>query len=497
MSFIQLLAAMGTFQETVPPVGAPDPPSNLSVASESTCTACSFDYQVQLSWTNGDSEQTRIYRDSVLQATVGAGVSTWQDDDALDEDTQYNYEICHYNGSLESTRILTPHTESGICLDDLSAPTVSASADSDTQITITCSGGGTDVDSYNVHLDDGTYLGNTGSGNTTFAHTPLSAGTQYSYKAKAKSADGCLSGYGASDSEYTKLATPAAPTAVVDSANAITLTLPAYGTAADRYRIFYAGGAEIATVDSPTTEYQVTGLTPATAYTFEIQAEDQSGDAGNSAKSSASTERTTQTGTISTLVATHDTAECPTASINLVWDVGDNDSATIKIERQLPSEGSYSNLVTGLTAGTEAYEDTTHDELAGTGTTNYRVSFEGITGGTTDTDSVTVDCRPDEPFGSDCTFVGGDGAGDINITWNDASAVPAETGFKIYRAPDSGGVPGTWVLIDTVGSGVEEYDDLLVPVGTWHWSVSSYNATGESDKNECLSNPLEVTDEEA
>ena len=89
MSFLRLLGSLGAFVPTVPPVGAPDLHSNLSAVDDSTCPSCVFDYEADLSWTNGDSEQTRIYRNGSLQATVSAGVSTWTDTDALSEDVQY------------------------------------------------------------------------------------------------------------------------------------------------------------------------------------------------------------------------------------------------------------------------------------------------------------------------------------------------------------------------------------------------------------------------
>lgn len=486
MSFLRILGALGAFQETTPPVGAPNPPSNLVLSDNSTCPSCSGSYSVTVSWTNGDTEQTRVYRGGVLVQTLGVGVTQWVDTGGS-VGSPNSYVVRHWNGSLESTGISDSVTPDP-CADDVTTPTSAGLVVQGTdQIDITPEGGGPDCYVYNIYEAGGALIVQVPAGNT-YNHTGLNPGTEYSYDIEAESATGCKSSKLTSQSDFTDIATPSAPTVAADDANTLTLTLPAYPTGADRYRIFYAGGAEIGTVSSPTLEYEDPNtLTPGTGYSYEIQAEDSGGDAGDSAKSSSGS-GTTQNGTISSVLASHDQAECPSASINLSWDVGDNDTATLLIERKLPSEGSYSTLASGVAAGTEAYEDTTHDELDGGGTTYYRVSFEGITGGASDDGTVTVDCRPDEPFGSDCSV---DGA-DVDITWNDASSVPAETGFKIYRAPDSGGVPGTWSQIDTVGAGVEVYVDQPGE-GFWHYAVSSYNAIGESDKNECLSNPVQMT----
>jgi hypothetical protein len=459
----------------------------MGLTDLSSCAGCSGTYSVKLDWVNGDTEQTVVYRGGLNVQTLGVGVTTWTDSGGT-LGIENGYVLKHWNGTLESTGIsdsLTPDP----CLDDLSTPTgAGLSVISDTQINITPTGGGVDVAYFNIYVAGGALIQQISVATGTYNHTGRSPGTQYSYDIEAESATGCKSAKLTAQSAYTKLATPAAPTVVATGANSINITCPAFGTGADRYRVFYAGGAEVGTVTNPATPLtDPNTLTPGTLYSYEIQAEDSTAARGTSSKST-SNGATTQTGTVTAVDAVHSLVDCPNASIDITWSVGTNNSATIKIERKKPSDGDYTNLVTGLAAGTQVYEDTTHNELAGTGTTYYRVSFESITGGTPGTDGVTVSCLPAAPFGSDVSSV----SSTVTVTWNDASTVPAETGFKLYRAPNVGGVPGTWALQDTVGAGLETWDDVGVAPGFYHYSVTSYNATGESSKNECASNPVEV-----
>lgn len=489
MTFVSYLAALGGFQETAPPVGAPAAPTWAGVTDNSTCPSCSGVYNVRVSWVNGELEQTRVYRNGSLVHTAVAGVTYW-DDSGGAVGAENAYVVKHWNGSAESAGVSVSVTPEP-CADALSTPTgAGLSAVSPTQINVTPTGGGADAAFFNIYAAGGALIDQIGAGEV-YSHIGLSAGTQYSYDIEAESSTGCKSDKLTSQSVYTDLAAPAAPTVTALSANSLRVTLPSYGTGCDRFMVSYAGGAEINYVDSPGTYLDVSGLTPGTAYQFTVRAIDTSGNRGDSAESAYSASQATQNGTIASLNAVHSTADCPSPSIDVTWDVGDNNTATVKVERRLPSEGSYTTVAPALAAGTEAWEDTTHNQLLGTGLTYYRVSFNGVTGSVSATDTVTVDCRPTAPIGADCSLSGGD----VTVTWNDASISPAETGFKIYRAPNSGGVPGTWVLKDAVGAGVETWDDVLPPEGTYHYAVSAYNATGESDKDECASNPITVSGE--
>jgi hypothetical protein len=67
----------------------------------------------------------------------------------------------------------------------------------------------------------------------------------------------------------------------------------------------------------------------------------------------------------------------------------------------------------------------------------------------------------------------------IALTWSDNSST--ENGYKIERAPDSGGTPGTFTQIDTVGADVTLYEDTgLSSTTTYHYRVRAYNTGGDS-----------------
>jgi len=70
--------------------------------------------------------------------------------------------------------------------------------------------------------------------------------------------------------------------------------------------------------------------------------------------------------------------------------------------------------------------------------------------------------------------------GQVNLSWTDNSN--GEDGFKIERAPDNGGVPGTWAQIDTVSNNVTTYSDFGLNPSTRYWyRVRAFNSLADSD----------------
>ena len=82
-------------------------------------------------------------------------------------------------------------------------------------------------------------------------------------------------------------------------------------------------------------------------------------------------------------------------------------------------------------------------------------------------------------------YYAGPGTTTVQLDWTDVSE--NEDGFSIERAEDA----GAFAEIDTVGAGVETYDDLLLPTGhTYHYRVRATSATlGYSE----YSNEADVT----
>ena len=73
-------------------------------------------------------------------------------------------------------------------------------------------------------------------------------------------------------------------------------------------------------------------------------------------------------------------------------------------------------------------------------------------------------------------------ASKIDLSWTDNSGTD-ETGFKIARAPDDGGVAGTWTEdYASTAQDVNSYrDDGLTGSTKYYYKVLAYNAGGDSD----------------
>jgi predicted phage tail protein len=67
----------------------------------------------------------------------------------------------------------------------------------------------------------------------------------------------------------------------------------------------------------------------------------------------------------------------------------------------------------------------------------------------------------------------------INLAWTDNST--DEQGFRVERAPDVAGAPGTFALITSPGANVTSYGNTGLANGTRYWyRVRAYNAAGSS-----------------
>src|SRR5689334_10687547 len=67
----------------------------------------------------------------------------------------------------------------------------------------------------------------------------------------------------------------------------------------------------------------------------------------------------------------------------------------------------------------------------------------------------------------------------IDLAWVDNANT--EDGFKIERAPDNSGSPGTWSQITNVGQNVVAYSDMGVVADFRYWyRVRAFNSGGDS-----------------
>ncbi len=167
---------------------------------------------------------------------------------------------------------------------DTVAPTPPALSASNTTInsTLLTWSGATDniaVTGYNI-FRNGVQIGTTSS--TTFSVTGLSAATTYSFTVRARDADGNLSVDSNAVSVTTEALDTTPPSAPVLSNNSTTTTstVLTWTAATDNVGVvsydIYRNGSFL--VNTALTTYTVTGLVPATPYTFYVRARDAAGN---------------------------------------------------------------------------------------------------------------------------------------------------------------------------------------------------------------------------
>ncbi len=80
----------------------------------------------------------------------------------------------------------------------------------------------------------------------------------------------------------------------------------------------------------------------------------------------------------------------------------------------------------------------------------------------------------------------------VDLGWTDNA--DNEDGFKIERAPDVAGSPGTWAQIDTAAADATAYSDTSVSSGTkYHWRVRAFTGGNNSDYSNVVTTTTDPT----
>lgn len=215
---------------------------------------------------------------------------------------------------------------------------VTATYNSDTQITVTWTDNSADEDGFIIQRRDdtgagwGSYteIGTAVADATSFvdnstnnAGNPPSNNERYQYKVIAQNIAGNSTG-ATSSSIDTKPGTPTIGTPTVDSSTAITWAWTDNANFEGSYRIDYesVAGTDVDDLAANSTSYQATGLTPNTAYSISVKAYHNS--RGESASSATSDTVYTLANTPTTLTSTAQTA----TSITLSWNANSNANGT-------------------------------------------------------------------------------------------------------------------------------------------------------------------------
>jgi len=270
---------------------------------------------------------------------------------------------------------------------------------------------------------------------------------------------------------------PLGLTATLVSSNQVGLTWSDYANDEDGFKIERAPDnagapgtwAQIATVSANVTNYSDTGVSVDTTYWYRVRAYNTGGDSPYSNQASATTPPLPPSGL--TVMAVSE------SQINLAWVNNSNTETGFFIERAPDSggaPGAWTQIAT-VGAPTTAYSDTGLLPLTKYW---YRVRAYNVGGDSdyTSLASITTEILS-APSGLTATGIA---SNQINLAWIDNSSY--EDGYAIERAPDNGGVPGTWIQVATVSSNVTAYSDIgLLPNTTYWYHVRAFNVNGNSD----------------
>lgn len=341
-----------------------------------TATAI-YSTQTQLGWTDNANDETgyRIERSvdgvNFIEIALRGANATGYSDTGLTPGTAYWYRIRAYNsqGNSDYSNVASTQTP----LDDLpAAPTnLTAQALSASSIRLSWTDNSTNENGFRVQRWNGTgwtEIGEAGSNSTGYTDNGLSAGMLYQYRVYAYNN---LTGNSAfsNTASATTLAPPATPgdtAATPLSSTAIRVTWTDNAANEDSYELQSStdAGSSWTTISLPanTTDYEATGLVPATQYWFRVRAVNQIGASAFGTTVTAST-LPPPLAAPADLVATAQSAD----AIRLTWV--DTTAAESGFELQRKVSGGW-QVIASLPADTTGYTDTA---LAARTTYSYRL----------------------------------------------------------------------------------------------------------------------------
>jgi len=450
---------------------APSTPNGLTANLASSS-------QVNLAWSastdNVGVTGYRVYRNGAPLGTVGP-VTTYQDS-GLSSSTTYSYTVqaldAAGNASPQSSAVIvtTPTVDTVAP----STPTgLVATAVSNAQINLSWSPS-TDnvaVTGYSVFRNGALVisLGNV----STYQDSSLTAGTTYTYTVQAFDAAGNASAQSAPASATTAAAADSTPPTIPANlaGNAVSPTqinlswsASTDNVAVASYRV-YRNGAVVATVASTT--YQNTGLTPATTYSYRVDAVDSSGNgSGLSAPVSVTTRSAADTTAPTTPTGVAAAAVSDT-KINLSWSPS-TDNVGVTGYRVIRNGALLTTLGTVTT-----FQDT---GLAASTTYTYRVQALDAAGNVSPQStaaSATTQATPDTTPPTTPTGVRASAISStkINVSWSASTDNVAVAGYRIYR---------NGVLLITLGNVTTVQDTGLAPSTTYSYSVDAIDAAGNA-----------------
>lgn len=241
--------------------------------------------------------------------------------------TSTNYGQCvgqySISGSIFATGATVPLAPSGLA----------GNAPSSSQINLTWVDNSTDEDGFKIERFDGstwTQVATVSANSTSWQDTGRTASTTYSYRVQAFNGAG-NSSYSNTASATTLASAPAAPSnlsAAAASSSQINITWTDNSANETGFKIERYDGTtwtQVATVGSNVTNWQDTGRTAATTYSYRVRAYNSVGDSAFSNTASATTQSASTPNAPSGLTGTP--KDKPSTRVNLSWtDQATNES---------------------------------------------------------------------------------------------------------------------------------------------------------------------------
>ncbi len=314
-------AASGALDTTAPTI-----PTSIGTTA---VTANSISLAWAASTDNVGVTGYKVFRGGVQ---IGTSATASYTDSNLSASTQYTYAVSAYDAAGNDSAQSASAQVTTSAATDTTAPTVpggltvSSTTSSTASLVWTASTDNIAVAGYRVYRS-GVLAGTSTS--TSFTDSGLAASTSYSYTVSAYDAAGNSSAQSAAVSAKTTTSvdstSPSIPSGLaVTSTTATTVSL-AWSASSDNvavtgYRV-YSGGVALGTTSA--TSYSVSGLTPATSYSYTVAAFDAAGNTSSpSAPISATTLDDTQAPSIS--ITSPGTGQIVSGTINVSATGTDN-----------------------------------------------------------------------------------------------------------------------------------------------------------------------------
>jgi subtilisin family serine protease len=327
---------------------------------------------------------------------------------------------------------------------------------------------------------------------TSYQNIGLASSTTYRYQVRAANGS-ANSGYSniASATTQAGATVPAAPTllgATAVSSSQINLSWTDNANNETGFSVERCTGATctnfvaVASLGANVTTYQNTGLSPATAYRYQVRALNAAGNSAYSNIASATTQAATTAPAAPTALAA---TAVSSSQINLTWADNANNETGFLVERCAGATCTNFVQIASLGANTTSYQNT---GLSASTTYRYQVratnaagpsGYSNIAAATT---SAVSSGAPAAPSNLVAVMYSPKW---VKVTWTDNSA--NENGFRLERCIGAGCV--NFAVYTSVPANVATYEHPATAGTTYRYRVVAYNYQGVS----AYTNIAEVT----